>query len=66
MQKGGMELVFDDDGKKIILKGSSSASAPTIEIDGNSNKIVIKVGDANSIELTSSGVKVKGTRIDLN
>ena len=62
--KGGMQLIFDDKEKKIAIKGSSDA--PSIEVDGNNKKITIKISDSNSIELSSSGVTVKGSKIDLN
>jgi Rhs element Vgr protein len=64
--KGGMQVIFDDDAKKIIMKGAADDSAPMIQLDANAKKIMIKIGDSNSIELSSSGVKITGTRIDLN
>jgi phage protein D/phage baseplate assembly protein gpV len=61
----GMQFIFDDDGKKITLSAGDDNS-PKIELDGNGKKISIVLDGSTSIELSSTGVKVNGTRIDLN
>lgn len=62
--KDGMKLLFDDDKHKIQL--STDDSGPRIEIDKDGKKINIVVDSTNSIEISSQGVKVSGTKIDLN
>jgi len=63
--KGGMQMIFDDDAKKIHLSTGGN-NTPMIELDGQGNKITITLDSSNSIELSTSGVKINGTRIDLN
>ena len=65
VSKEGMQLIFDDEKKKIRLSAGGDSS-PSIEIDANGSKISIALDGSNSIELSSSGVKINGTRIDLN
>lgn len=62
--KEGMQILFDDQEKKIQIKAASGDNAPMIEL--MNSKISIVLDSSNSIELTSTGVTVKGTRIDLN
>ncbi|QDG52261.1 phage tail protein [Persicimonas caeni] len=60
----GHELEFDDrDGEERIAIRFRGAE-PLIEM--SESGITLKVDDANKIELTSSGIKIIGTRIDLN
>lgn len=63
--KGGMQFIFDDDNKKILLSAGDSNS-PKIEIDGSGQKISITLDASTSIELSAQGIKINGTRIDLN
>jgi Rhs element Vgr protein len=63
--KGGMQLLFDDDGKKITISAGGD-DPPKIELDASGKTINITLDDSNSIQLSSSGVTIKGTRIDLN
>ncbi|AYB33993.1 phage baseplate assembly protein V [Chryseolinea soli] len=65
ISKSGMQFLFDDDAQKITVSAGDS-SAPHIELDGKGSKVTIACDSSNSIELSSSGVTVKGTRIDLN
>ena len=55
-----------DDTKQTILLSASGDNGPRIEIDGKGSKISIVLNNSTSIELSSSGVKVSGSRIDLN
>jgi len=64
VSENGLTLVFDDQAKTISL--SNAGSHPKIEINAQSNTITIAVDGSNSIELSATGVTVKGTRIDLN
>ncbi|MGX5820941.1 type VI secretion system tip protein VgrG [Chitinophaga lutea] len=65
ISSSGLQCIFDDDGKKITLSAGGD-NAPMIELDGSGQKISIKLDGSNAIELSASGVKVNGTRIDLN
>jgi uncharacterized protein involved in type VI secretion and phage assembly len=60
----GLELLFDDSGEKITITAGSGG--PSLELDGKEKKISISLDSSNSIEITSGGVKVAGTRIELN
>lgn len=61
----GMQIIFDEE-KQLLLLQAGEDNAPKIELDGKSGTIKIVLDNSNSIELTSSGVTVKGQRIDLN
>ncbi len=63
--KAGMQMLFDDD-KNLVQLNTGGDNSPMIELDGKQKKIRIVLDSSNSIELSSSGVKVTGTRIDLN
>lgn len=63
--KSGMQMLFDDDNTKIQLNTGGNNS-PMIELDGKQKKIRLVLDSSNSIELSSSGIKLTGTRIDLN
>ena len=63
--KGGMQMIFDDDAKKIHLS-TGGDNTPAIDMDGKGKKITITIDKDNSIELSATGVKINGTRIDLN
>lgn len=65
ISKSGMQMLFDDDEEKISISTGGNNS-PTIEMDGKGQKIKISLDSSNSIELSSSGIKINGTRIDLN
>lgn len=65
ISNAGMQFIFDDDGKKITLSAGDDNS-PKIVLDGSGQSITIQLDASNSIEISSSGVTVKGTRIDLN
>ncbi|MBS0030002.1 type VI secretion system tip protein VgrG [Chitinophaga sp. 22321] len=65
ISKAGMQFLFDDDNKKIILSAGDSNS-PKIELDGSGQKISIVLDGSTSIELSAQGIKINGTRIDLN
>lgn len=61
----GLQMIFDDDGQKVTISAGGD-NPPKIEIDGKSSKISITLDGSNSIELSSSGVTVKGQQIALN
>ena len=60
-----MQMIFDDDAKKIHLS-TGGDNTPAIDMDGKGKKITITIDKDNSIELSATGVKINGTRIDLN
>lgn len=66
VSKTGLTLAFDDDANTKLISIRAGASGPKIELDAANNKIRISLDAGNFIELTTQGVKVKGTRIDLN
>ncbi|MGO4291141.1 type VI secretion system tip protein VgrG [Chitinophaga sp. RAB17] len=65
ISKAGMQFIFDDDNKKILLSAGDDNS-PKIELDGSGQKISITLDASTSIELSAQGIKINGTRIDLN
>lgn len=65
ISKAGMQFIFDDDKKKILLSAGDNNS-PKIELDGSGQKISIVLDGSTSIELSAQGIKINGTRIDLN
>lgn len=65
ISKSGMQFIFDDDNKKILLSAGDNNS-PKIELDGSGQKISITLDASTSIELSAQGIKINGTRIDLN
>ncbi|HEY9261136.1 type VI secretion system tip protein VgrG [Chitinophaga sp.] len=65
ISQSGMQFIFDDDNKKILLSAGDNNS-PKIELDGSGQKISITLDASTSIELSAQGIKINGTRIDLN
>lgn len=59
---GGLQVLLDDSAKAITLK----AGGLELVLDDTGKKITLKVDESNKIEISASGVKVQGTRIDLN
>lgn len=59
------EISFDDSqgATKLLIK---SAGGLQVLLDDAAKKITLKVDDGNFIEISAQGVKVKGTRVDLN
>jgi len=59
------ELSFDDTAgaTKLLLK---SAGGMQLLFDDQTKTLTLKVDDSNKIELSPSGIKLVGTRIDLN
>ena len=76
---GGHKILMDDSGKKIDMistgdinvKSGTSGKSKNINIDGGTinitgtTKILLKVG-ANTIEISNSGITIKGMKIDAN
>lgn len=66
VSKTGLTLSFDDDEQAKLISINGGTSGPKIDLDAVNNKITIALDASNFIELSTQGVKVKGTRIDLN
>jgi Rhs element Vgr protein len=66
VSKTGLTLSFDDDSNAKLISLNTGSSGPKIELDAKNNKITISLDTNNFIEMTTQGVKIKGTRIDLN
>lgn len=63
--KGGMEMLFNDD-KNTIQLNTGGSNSPLIELDGKNKMIRLVLDSSTSIELSTSGIKINGQRIDLN
>lgn len=66
VSKEGLQALFDEKTKTILLRTGSSGADPQIEINGQAKTIKIALDSNNSIELSAQGVTVKGAKIDLN
>ena len=65
VSREGSEVTFDDTAgaTKVLIK---SAGGMEIALDDSAKTLTIKFDDSNSIELSSAGVTVKGSTINLN
>lgn len=65
MSREGSELTFDDtpNATGVLLK---SAGGMEIKMDDAETKLIIKLNETTSIELSTDGVKVVGSTINLN